>query len=158
MVALDANDHAILQVLRKNARLSNKDLARKVGMAESTCLERVRRLEQRGVLSGYHAEFNAKVLGIAVQAMIVVRLTKHSKGVVESFREHLLGLPETLQIFHVAGADDFLVHVGVRDPDHLRELVMSKFIERPEVAHIQTELIFEQVRSMQVPVTMISDE
>ena len=157
MNTLDANDHAILAALRKNARLSNKDLARKVNMAESTCLERVRRLELRGVLSGYHAEFNAKALGIAVQAMIVVRLVKHSKSAVTSFREHLLSLPETLQVFHVAGADDFLVHVGVRDPAHLRDLVMNKFIERAEVAHIQTELIFEQVRSLQVPL-LISDE
>ncbi len=152
MTALDSFDYAILAALRKNARLSNKDLARKVGLAESTCLERVRRLEQRQVISGYHAEFNAKQLGIAVQAMIVVRLTKHSKSAVESFREHLLSLPETLQIFHVAGSDDFLVHIGVRDPDHLRELVMNKFIERNEVAHIQTELIFEQVRSLQMPI------
>jgi DNA-binding Lrp family transcriptional regulator len=152
MTVLDSNDHAILATLRKNARLSNKDLARKVGLAESTCLERVRRLEQRGVLSGYHAEFNAKALGVAVQAIIVVRLNKHSKEAVEEFREHVLSLRETLQLFHVAGADDFLVHIGVRDPDHLRELVMSKFIDRAEVAHIQTELIFEHRRSLQVPV------
>lgn len=150
-IEFDEADRQILAALRNNARVSNKELARTCALAESTCLERVRRLERRGVISGYHAELNAGAIGIGVQAMIVVRLNRHNKAAVEAFRAHLLQLPETLQLFHVAGADDFLVHVGVRDPEHLRSLVMDAFTERPEVAHIQTELIFEQVRSVRLP-------
>ena len=149
---LDSIDRAILTELRNDARVSNKDLARKVGLAPSTCLERVRRLEQRQVISGYHAELSARALKLGVQAMIVVRLSRHTKSAVEAFRAHVLSLPETLQLFHVAGSDDFLVHVGVRDTEHLRQLVMDAFTERPEVGHLQTELIFEQVRSLNVPV------
>ena len=150
-IEFDEADRAILTVLRNNARISNKDLARQSGLAESTCLERVRRLERQGAITGYHAEFGARAIGIGVQAMIVVRLNRHNKAAVEAFRAHVLALPETLQLFHVAGADDFLVHVGVRDPEHLRQLVMDSFTERAEVAHIQTELIFEQVRSAKLP-------
>ena len=149
---LDSIDQAILLALRNNARVSNKDLARQVGLAPSSCLERVRRLEQRHVISGYHAELSAAALGLSVQAMIVVRLGRHNKAAVESFRAHVLSLRETLQLFHVAGSDDFLVHVGVQNTEHLRQLVMDAFTERPEVAHLQTELIFEQVRSLNVPV------
>jgi DNA-binding Lrp family transcriptional regulator len=148
---LDRIDFEIIQQLRNNARLSNKELAGIVGLAPSSCLVRVRGLQREGVLKGYHADVDTKSLGVGLQAMISIRLRHHLKADVESFRAHILALPEVRELYHLAGANDFLVQVWVRDPEHLRELVMGAFTARQEVAHIETGLIFEHSQSLDLP-------
>ncbi len=148
---LDRTDYDLLRLLRKNARLPNKDLAEKVGIAPSTALERIRRMRESRVLLGYHAEIAPQALGVALQAMVSVRLARHSRALVDGFHQHLLSLPEVLACYHVAGADDFLVHVGVRDSEHLRSFTLAAFTEREEVAHIETRLIFEFRRNVELP-------
>lgn len=155
---LDRIDLAILTELQNNARLPNKELAARVSLAPSSCLERVRRLWQRGILRGFHAEVAHEALGIGLEALIAVRLGRHSKELVEAFRQHALGLPEVLAVTHLAGQDDFLVHVAARDAEHLRELAMSAFTTRDEVAHIETHLIFEHRRSATLPVLVEPEE
>ena len=150
---LDSQDVAILSTLKRNARISNKDLAETVGLAPSTCLERVRRLVEIGAIHGFHADVDLPMLGFGLQAMIAVRLQRHSREIVESFREYVLGLTEVRAVYHVAGADDYLVHVAVRDADHLRDLAMDAFTTRPEVAHIETRLIFEHVPIRRLPLS-----
>lgn len=151
-MSLDRIDFALLQLLRKNARLPNKDLAEKVGIAPSTALERIRRLRESRAILGYHAEIAPEAVGIGLQAMVSVRLTRHSRELVDSFHEHVMRLPEVLAFYHVAGADDFLVHVGVRDSQHLRDFALTAFTERAEVAHIETRLIFEFRRNAELTV------
>jgi DNA-binding Lrp family transcriptional regulator len=148
---LDRIDYEILALLRKNARISNKEVARKVGLAASTCLVRIRVLQNSGVISGFHAEIDPVSLGVGIQAMIAVRLLRHFKPDVDAFRNHALSLPEVVQFYHVAGPIDFLIHVWARDSNHLRELAMTAFTSREEVSHIETELIFEHIRSAEVP-------
>ena len=148
---LDRIDYEILSLLRNNARISNKEIARKVGLAASTCLVRLRVLQDSGVISGFHAEIDPTSLGVGIQAMIAVRLIRHFKPDVDAFRQHALSLPEVVQLYHVAGPIDFLIHVWARNPDHLRHLAMTAFTSREEVSHIETELIFEHIRSADVP-------
>lgn len=144
---LDRSDFALLAALQKNARTSNKELARRVGLAESTCLERVRRLERDGVLRGSHAEVDLQRLGVGLQALIRVRLARHARREVEAFQRHALSRPEVLALYHLAGEDDFLVHVGARDAEHLRELTLEAFTTRREVGRIVTALIFRHERN-----------
>ena len=148
---LDGIDGRILEALQNNARLSNKELAHAVGLAASSCLERVRRLVQSGVLRGFHAEVAPEAMGIELQAMIAVRLVKHSRGDFEAFRTHLLTLPEVMEVYHVSGGNDFLVHVGVRDVHHVRDLALDAFTSRPEVEHLETMIIFERVGNPVIP-------
>lgn len=148
---LDRIDFAILRLLRNDGRLSNKELAAKVGLAPSSCLARVKRLGESGILRGFHADIDPRALGMSLQAMIAVRLTQHSREIVESFRAHVLALPETVALYHLAGADDFLVHVAVRDADHLRDLALDAFTRRSEVARLETSLVFEHARPGVVP-------
>ena len=152
MRGLDRTDCDILRALQKNARLPNNELARRVGIAPSTCLQRVRRLYDDRVLRGFHAELDPKAVGIGLQAMVAVRLSRHSKGLVDTFRQHVLGLAEVISLYHTAGTNDFLVHVAVRDSDHLRNLVLTAFTTREEVAHLETSLIFERVVSEELPI------
>ena len=149
---LDRIDFAILAVLQKNGRLPNNRLAEMVGVAPSTCLERVRRLGRTGVIRGYHCDVEPTALGVGLEAMIAVRLRRHSRDLVDSFREYVAELEEVRSVFHVAGGDDFLVHVAVRDSDHLRDLALDSFTTRPEVDHIQTRLIFQYTPTWRLPV------
>jgi DNA-binding Lrp family transcriptional regulator len=155
---LDRIDCAILRQLRKNARISNKDLAERVGIASSTCLERVRRLRLEGVIIGYHADVDPVSLGIGIQAMVAVRLARHRRRTVEDFEARMLARDEVIGIYHVAGANDFLVHVAARDSGHLRQLAMEAFTESPDVAHIETGLIFEFTRSGNLPIYAFEEE
>lgn len=153
---LDRTDFAILRELRKNARLPNKTLAGRVGLAPSTVLERVRRLQEARVIEGYHAEIRPQAIGIGLQAMISLQLARHSREEVATFNAYLQSLPEVMSFYHIAGADDFLVHVAVRDTDHLRDFALDSFTTRTEVARIETHVIFSSLRNTDMP--MYGDE
>jgi DNA-binding Lrp family transcriptional regulator len=149
---LDRIDRTILLVLQKNARIANKDLAESVGLAPSTCLERVRRLRERGVIRGFHADVDPSLLGRPTQAIIAIRLGVHNRGEIDHFHRHVLALPESLAVYHVSGPDDYLVHVAVQDTEHLRQLVLDDLTARPEVEHVETRLIFDVIRNATQPV------
>ena len=151
MIPFDRIDDAILSALQNNARMSNKELAVEVGLAPSSCLERVRRLQRRGVLQGYRAQVDPSALGIGLEAFVSVTLTQHSRQMVEAFREHVRGLRETVGVYHVAGQADFLVHVAVRDADHLRDLALDAFTTREEVSRLNTSLIYDHLRQPVLP-------
>lgn len=143
---LDRIDRELVVALQKNARTSNKDLAELVGLAPSTCLERLRRLRDRGVLRGFHAEVDLGLLGRRTEAMLAVRLRAHDRAPISSFYNHVVNLPESVAVMHVSGGTDYLIHVAVRDTEHLRILVLDEITARQEVEHVETQLIFEHVR------------
>jgi DNA-binding Lrp family transcriptional regulator len=143
---LDRIDRDLVTLLAKNGRLSNKELAARVGLAPSSCLERVRRLVAKGVLRAFHAEFDPHAIGYSLEAMIAVRLTQHTRDNYQRFREYLLSIDEVIAVYHMAGENDFLVHVMARDAQHLRDLAIDRFISRPEVGHLETWLMFEHMR------------
>lgn len=143
---LDRIDRALVGALAKNARLSNKELAAMVDLAPSSCLERVRRLVREGTIRGFVADVDPSALGYSIEAMMAVRLRQHSREHYDAFREHALTLPEVVAVYHMAGENDFLVHVLARDAQHLRDLAIDRFITRAEVGHIETWLVFEHLR------------
>ena len=151
ITALDRTDRAIVALLQENARLSNKEIAGRVGIAQSTCSERIRRLEQAGVFRGFHADVHPAAVGVGLQAMIAVRLHRHETTQVARFRQYAEQLPEVVAFYHMAGSNDFLVHVVVRDSDHLRDIAMGAFTSQPEVTHIETSIIFEHTRFLRLP-------
>jgi len=151
MPNFDEIDIILLRELRNNARIPNKVLADRAGIAPSTCLARVQRLERAGVIIGYHAELSATALGVGIQAMIAVQLEKHVRGLVESLQAHLLKEEEVLSVYQVTGKDDFLVHVAVRDTDDLHDYVL-RLVDRPEISRVETHLIYEQARHPSLPV------
>lgn len=150
-ITLDRIDFAILGLLQENGRLTNKEIAAAVGLAPSSCFERVKRLREGGVIRGFHADVAADALGISLQAMVAIQLKQHSRELVDAFYDHVLALPEVVAIYHLAGRQDFMVHVVVRDTDHLRNLAMDAFTTRPEVAHLETSLIYAATRKHGFP-------
>jgi DNA-binding Lrp family transcriptional regulator len=151
MPYLDRTDRAIVALLQNDARLSNKEIASRVGIAQSTCSERIRRLDRTGVFRGFNADVDLRLLGVGLQAMIAVRLQRHETSQVARFRDYAERIPEVVAFYHMAGTDDFLVHVIARDSDHLRDIAMGAFSAQPEVTHIETSIIFEHTRFLRLP-------
>lgn len=143
---LDRIDREIVAALSNDARLSNKELAARVGLAPSSCLERFRRLVRDGVLRGFHADVDPQAIGLAVEALISVQLKRHTRRAFEQFRDYLQTLPEVADAYHVAGSTDFLVHVRARSTDHLRDFAIDAFTTRDEVGRLETSLVFERIR------------
>ena len=138
----DEVDRAILRVLAQDARLPNASVAERVGIAPSTCHGRIRALRERGVIRGFHADIDPATLGLGLQAMIAVRLSAHTRGQIQAFVRSVPKLPGVVSAFHVAGADDYLLHVAVRDSDALRDFVLDHLTSHPAVLHTETSLIF----------------
>jgi DNA-binding Lrp family transcriptional regulator len=144
---LDDTDRQLLRELAADARLPNNALARRVGIAPSTCLARVRALRERGVIRGYHADVDPTALGRPIQAMIAVRLQSHARGHIPAFMAKIATLPEVLNVFFLGGADDFHVHIAATSTDNLREFVVVNLSGDPDVALTETNLIFDHVRA-----------
>lgn len=143
---LDDIDRRIVDALRSQGRLPNNALAEKVGIAASTCLTRLRSLLDRGVIGGFHAEVDPAWIGRPIQAMIAIRLRSDARASIDAFSDKLAGLPQVLNVYFLAGADDFLVHVAAEDPDDLRAFVVEQLSSAPEVALTETKLIFQHKR------------
>ena len=122
---LDDIDRKLLEILQADGRTTNVDLARRVGMAPSAVFERVRRLEQRGVITGYAARVNPKAVDRPLLAYVLVRSDERIGT--SSAGEALARLPEVLEVHHVAGQDSYLVKVRVRDPEALGKLLRDRF-------------------------------
>ena len=148
---LDRTDFALLEALQEDAGLSNKELARRIDLAPSSCLQRVRRLRGAGLLRGSHADVAPAAMGIGIQALIEVRFAQHNEAQTTALRDRLLARPEILALYHVSGPTDFIVHVAVRDVAHLRDLGAEVLTNQKIVAHVETSLIFEHFRSAVLP-------
>jgi DNA-binding Lrp family transcriptional regulator len=151
-MVLDRIDCGILAALQKDGRLSNKELAAEVGLAPSSCLARVRRLREGGALRGVHADVDPAALGVTLQAMIALRMRDHARDAADALWAHLVGLEEVVAVYNVSGADDLLVHVAVRDVEHLRRLAWDDIATRREVGHIETALIFGHFARRAMPI------
>lgn len=155
--ALDRTDHQIMGLLQQNSRRSNKEIAATVGIADSTLSARIRRLEDLGVITGYHADIDPEALGIGFQAIIAIRLHHHSREVIAAFWEHTRELPEAIQVFHVTGPNDFLVHLVVADIDHLQRITAEVLTSWPEVAHLETSVVYGQQSHGGLPDLVVPD-
>jgi DNA-binding Lrp family transcriptional regulator len=139
---MDELDTALLRILQNDARRTNRDMAAELGIAPSTCLERIRTLRERGVISGYHAAVDLKAIDRAMQAIISIKLRPQAMAVATAFQDYVMQLPQTLDMFMVSGASDFLAHVAVRDAQALRDLVLD-LAKRQEIADIRSSVVFE---------------
>ena len=144
--ALDAVDRRILKELAADGRITNSALAARVGVAESTCLARVRSLRERGIVRGIHADVDLAALGFPILAVIKVRLGSHNRDHVASFHGVLAKIPGALRILHVGGEDDYLIQVAVASTQQLRDLVLEHINVHPAVRHTETQLVFEEMQ------------
>ena len=143
---MDDVDRRILAALHSDARMPNNALAELVGIAASTCHGRVRRLQELGVIRGFYADIDPAAIGLHLQAMISVSLQSNARGRIHSFIQQIRHKPQVMDIYFLAGADDFILHVAARDTDDLRSFVVENLNADSDVAGTQTSLIFEHLR------------
>ncbi|MCG7610802.1 AsnC family transcriptional regulator [Mycolicibacterium sp. (ex Dasyatis americana)] len=143
---LDEVDRRILLALHADARMSNSALADAVGIAASTCHGRVRRLQEIGVIRGFYTDIDPAAVGLSLQAMISVSLQSNARGKIRNFIAHIRTRPQVMDVYFLAGGDDFILHVAARDTEDLRAFVVENLNADADVAGTQTSLIFEHLR------------
>jgi DNA-binding Lrp family transcriptional regulator len=144
---MDELDSAILGHLQRDARQTNRELAAAVGIAPSTCLERVRALRANGVLTGFHAGVNLAALNRRVQALISVQVRPLNREVIEGFKSYAASLPEVLSVYVVAGRDDLLLHIAVPDIEAAHGFLMDRLSGRREVIGFHSSVIYQHIRN-----------
>jgi DNA-binding Lrp family transcriptional regulator len=145
-VEIDDVDRRILTALHADARMSNSALADLVGIAPSTCHGRVRRLQEVGVIRGFYTDIDPTAIGLSLQAMISVSLQSNARGKIRNFIQQIRRKPQVMDVYFLAGADDFILHVAARDTDDLRSFVVENLNADADVAGTQTSIIFEHLR------------
>jgi DNA-binding Lrp family transcriptional regulator len=143
---LDEVDRRILSLLHGDARITNNALAEAVGIAPSTCHGRVRRLVDLGVIRGFYTDIDPVAVGSPLQAMISVTLQSSARGKIRSFIQQIRRRRQVMDVYFLAGADDFILHVAARDTEDLRSFVVENLNADTDVAGTQTSLIFEHLR------------
>jgi len=142
----DSNDQAIVEALQSNARQTNRALAAHAGLAPSTTLNRVRELENRGIITGYHADVDLSALGRDLQALVFVRLQPKNDETVSRFVDHIWAMSETIAIHLISGTEDIVVHLAVSDTEALQRAVLNQISNFPGVVDERTSLVFQHRR------------
>ena len=147
-VDLDEVDRSIVDALAADARLTNAELAARIGVAPSTAHARTRALVERGVLTGFHASVDQRVVGAGLQAMVHVTLRPGSRHEsITEFAHEVRGLPQVIQMFFLGGSDDFLIHIAVADSSEVRAFVVEHLSAQRSVANTRTSIIFDYHRN-----------
>ena len=141
---IDDTDRRILTILQNNARTPNAEIARQIGMAPSGVLERIRKLEERGVICGYEPRLNAKALGMGLVAYVSVRADERVGG--EETGELLAAIPEVLEVHHIAGEDCYLVKVRTADTEALGALLRERVGTIPTVRSTRTTIVLGTIK------------
>jgi DNA-binding Lrp family transcriptional regulator len=142
-VTVDDIDRAILAALREDGRMTNAALAARVGLAESTCAYRVKALRESGVISSINARLDLAAIGRPIQAVVMVHLSSHSRVHIDELFDRLVEIPGALSVVHVAGDNDFHLHVAVASPERLRDVILEHITSHPAVSKTETQLVFE---------------
>jgi DNA-binding Lrp family transcriptional regulator len=151
-IALDRTDFDILRLLMSNAALSNKQLAADVGLAPSSCHERLKNLRGRGVLLGSHAEVDLKSLGLAVEALLFIQCSKLDTKLVDTFMRDLGKIRHVRAVFLLSGHFDLVAHVAVRDMEQLKEVISEHFNRHACVTRTETAVVFNRVTRHEIPI------
>jgi Lrp/AsnC family leucine-responsive transcriptional regulator len=142
--SLDETDLHILSLLQSDGRMQNAELAKQVGMAPSAMLERVKKLEQKGIIQNYIARVNPDVLELKLLAFIFV---KSNEGPGQSkVSTQLAKLPEVLELHHIAGEDCYIMKIRAKDPQSLAEFMREKLRKIPNIVSTKTTIVLETVK------------
>lgn len=138
--ALDAVDYEILATLQDDGRITNVDLAGRVGLTAPPCLRRVRSLEQRGVIRGYHARLDPASLGYGITVFALVSLRSQAEADLKAFEEHVAALPEVRECHMLNGEIDFILKIVARDLQAFQQFLTTHLTTAANVASVKTSL------------------
>ncbi len=154
---IDAMDARIIEILQTNGRISNAEVARQVDMAPSAVLERIRKLESRGVIQGYEVRLAPETLGLGLLAFVFVRADERVGD--ESAGQRLAAIPEVLEVHHVAGEDCYLVKLRAEGTEALGRILRDSFGAIPQVRTTRTTIVLSSVKeSTTLPLPEVAAE
>ena len=143
---LDRYDRQILQVLQEDGRISNQDLADRIGLSPSPCLRRVRALEEGGLIRGYRALLDAKKLGLSLMALIHISMDRHTPERFENFEAEINAIPEVIECLLITGQDaDYQLKAVVHDMDAYQELLLNRITRIPGVTGVHSSFVLRRV-------------
>ena len=146
MMSLDNFDRRILEELQQEGRLSNQDLADRIGLSPSPCLRRVRALEEAGIITGYRALLDAKQLGLNLTVILSISMDRHTPDRFERFDAAVVAMPEVLECLLVTGRDaDYQLKVVVRDMEHYQELLLERITRIDGVTGVHSSFVLRRV-------------
>ena len=145
-ISLDRTDIRILRELQNDARLSNVELAERVGLSPSPCTRRVKLLEQQGVIRRYATLVDAASVGLPVSVFVQVSLERQIEPELQVFEDAVAGYPEVMECYLMTGDADYLLRVVVPDLDAYQRFLMDRLTRVPGVANIKSSFALRQVR------------
>ncbi|MDZ4262332.1 MAG: Lrp/AsnC family transcriptional regulator [Pseudomonadota bacterium] len=143
---LDRHDQQILQLLQEEGRISNQELADRIGLSPSPCLRRVQALEKSGLITGYRALVNAKALGLTLMALIHISMDQHTPERFSNFEEQISKIPEVMECLLITGQSaDYQLKVIVKDMDAYQELLLNRITRITGVTGVHTSFVLRRV-------------
>ena len=149
-IQLDDIDKKILEKLQLNGKITNSQLAKEIGLSPPPTSERVKKLEQSGIIKSYHAELDKDKLGLGVEIFIMASLNGSRKKTVESFTKNIQAIPEVVECHHVTGSSDFLLKVLSKDIKTYNQFILDKLIEIDEIANINSLVVLNTIKDSKV--------
>ncbi len=143
---MDDVDLAILSRLQDDARCPNTELARELGLAASTVLERIRKLEARGVIQGYRAIIAPEAVGLGTQALVTATMALDQIDAIHGFHDAVAGIPHVRSCYGITGRYDYLLHVLARDMGHLREMLHTRINPLRGLGKTETFVVMGEVK------------
>lgn len=145
---MDDLDHAIIAELQRDGRITNQDLAERVGLTPAPCLRRVRRLEQDGVITGYTALIDPAALGQGLEVIIHAELVNKQLSEVARFEERVAAMPEVVELRRMFGLPDYLIRVRAAGFEDYEKWVSTKLMVDPVIARIDSRLTMKTLKAM----------
>jgi Lrp/AsnC family leucine-responsive transcriptional regulator len=149
---MDALDRKILKVLQSNARASLQEVGRAAGLSSSPCWERIRKMEQSGVIEGYTVRLNAQALGLTDTVLVQVTLDSHSDNTLEKFGEILAAIPEVVEAYLVSGDYDYLLRVAVKDTRDYERLLREQLYKIKGIRHSKSSFVLRTLKKADLPI------
>jgi DNA-binding Lrp family transcriptional regulator len=143
---LDDIDRQIIEILQENGRITNNDLAKKVGLTTTPTLERVKRLEREGVIRGYSAVINRDYVNRGLTAFCSIKLSVHQMGEMVEFSKHIAEMPEILACYNTTGEYDYLLQIVVEDTKEYEKFMRTKLTQIPGMERIHTSIALSVIK------------
>ena len=147
---IDRTDKKILEILQKNAKITNAKLSQEIGLSPAPTLERVRKLEARGIISGYHAKLNISKVGLGVSTFVMVSLKGHNKKNIDSFLDKIKDVENIVECHHITGSGDFILRIVAEDIESYQELMLDKVSEIEVTDSLQSMVILSTFKDNKV--------
>ncbi|MEQ9299695.1 MAG: Lrp/AsnC family transcriptional regulator [Cyclobacteriaceae bacterium] len=153
-IKIDQTDRKILEILQANAKITNAQLSKEIGLSPAPTLERVKKLENSGVIKSYHAKLDTGNIGLGVNTFVMVTLKGHNKKNIDLFLDEINNIEDVIECHHITGSGDFILRVIAKDITAYQKLMLEKVSEIEVVDSLQSMIIlstFKDSKVMPIP-------